>query len=115
MRIAYLTTDEVNQDLALRLAADGGLTLCPRDPRDPPPDGEFDAVLYDWDSWPADQKKRVLTGLLAGPVLRPVALHSYGLEESQAEALRRNGVLIFDRLEPETLRAPTLPGVAGSP
>ena len=44
MRIAYLTTDEVNKHLALRLAAQWEVSVCPLEPRDPPPDGKFDAV-----------------------------------------------------------------------
>jgi hypothetical protein len=55
MRIAYLSTDEVNVHLAEAMAAGCGLTLCPLAPKDPPPDEEFDALLYDWDSWPARQ------------------------------------------------------------
>jgi hypothetical protein len=99
MRIAYLTTDEVNKDLALRLAAQWELTLCPLEPRDPPPDGEFDAVLYDWDHWPADRRAEMLTHTAAGPHRPPVALHGYRLGRAQARALRRGGVLLFDRLE----------------
>jgi hypothetical protein len=33
MRIAYLTTDEVNKDLAVRLAAQWEVTVCPLEPR----------------------------------------------------------------------------------
>jgi hypothetical protein len=102
MRIAYLSTDEVNKDLALRLAAQWQVTVCPREPRDPPPVGEFDALLYDWDHWPADRRPTVLTHTAAGPLRQPVALHGYRLEQEQARALRRRGVLLFDRLESRT-------------
>jgi hypothetical protein len=102
MRIAYLTTDEVNKDLALRLAAQWDVTVCPLEPRDSPPNGEFDAVIYDWDHWPADYRPEALAGTSARPVSQTVALHTYGLEEDQARALRRIGVLLFDRLEPGT-------------
>jgi hypothetical protein len=102
MRIAYLTTVEVNKDQALRLAAQWEVTVCPVEPRDRPPDGQFDALLYDWDHWPADQRPRTLTPAPAGPLRQPVALHSYGLEPHQARALRRSGVLVFDRLESRT-------------
>src|SRR5262249_18156562 len=47
--IAYLTTDEVNLDLADRLATECGATLYPLSFQDGPPSGAFDAVLYDWD------------------------------------------------------------------
>jgi hypothetical protein len=102
MRIAYLTTDEVNKDLALRLGARWEMTVCPLEPRDPPPDGEFDAVLYDWDHWPADQQPKAVTHARAGALRQPVALHGYCLEQEQARALRRSGVLVFDRLGSRT-------------
>jgi hypothetical protein len=79
MRIAYLSTDEVNKDLALRLAAQWEVTVCPLEPRDPAPDGDFDAVLYDWDHWPTDRRPKVLTHTAAGPIRQPVALHGYSL------------------------------------
>src|SRR5262249_5428919 len=103
MRIAYLTTDEVNQDLALQLAAECGVTVHPRSPRDAAPDGEFDALLYDWDYWPADRQQEILTGLLNGAATVPVGLHSYRLEEDQVQALRRSEVAVFHRLEPDLL------------
>jgi hypothetical protein len=102
MRIAYLTTDEVNKDLPLRLAAQWAVTVCPLEPRDPPPDGEFDAVLYDWDHWPEDRRPKARTHAPAGPITHLVAVHSCGLEPHQARALRRSVVLVFDRLEPRT-------------
>jgi hypothetical protein len=37
MRFAYLTTDEANKDLALRLAAQWQMKVCPLEPRDSPP------------------------------------------------------------------------------
>jgi hypothetical protein len=102
MRIAYLTTDEVNKELALRLAAERQVTVCCLEPRDPPPDGEFDAVLCDWDHWPADQRPKGLDDVPAAPVGPALALHGYGLGQDQARALRRRGVLLFQRLEPKT-------------
>jgi hypothetical protein len=101
MRIAYLTTDEVNKGLALRLAAQWEVAVCPLELRDPPPNGEFDAVLYDWDHWPKDRPPE--TGASAGSVRRPVAVHGYGLAKEQARTLRREGVVVFDRLESRTL------------
>jgi hypothetical protein len=111
MRIAYLTTDEVNKDLALRLAAQWDVTVCPLEPRDPPPDGQFDAVLYDWDHWPADRRPRTLTPASARPMRQPVALHSYGLEQEQARALRRGGTRKpRPRSKPGTVRRVASPG-----
>lgn len=98
MRIAYLTTDEVNQDLALSMTEAYGITLCPLSPREAPPDGLFVAVLYDWDYWPADRREQVLVELLTDRPRCPVALHSYNVDPDQAEALRRRGVAVHRRL-----------------
>jgi hypothetical protein len=105
MRIAYLTTDEVNLRLAQAIAGDYGLTVCPLDPRDPPPDGEFDAVLYDWDYWPAPRHCEVLTELRAGRLPDAMAVHGYNLGADQAEALRRHTVGVYRRLQPRVFRS----------
>jgi hypothetical protein len=97
MRIAYLTTDEVNLHLAEGMAAACGLTLYPLWPRESPPDGGFDAVLYDWDCLPQPERQKLLAELLAGPRPRAVALHGYNLEDGQAEALRRHSVAVYRR------------------
>jgi hypothetical protein len=105
MRIAYRTTDEVNQDLALEFAQRQGITLCVLEPRDPAPDGSFDAVLYDWDYWPAERKAEVLADLLGEPSAQPVAVHSYQFDLEQAEALRRRGIVLHRLLEPGVFAA----------
>jgi hypothetical protein len=104
MRIAYRSTDEVNLRLAEDMAAARGLTLCPLAPKDPPPDEAFDALLYDWDSWPIGQRQEVLAELLAGRLPRAVAVHGYNLEGGQAEALRRRAVAVYRRLQPRVFR-----------
>src|SRR5262249_23761066 len=76
-----------------------GVTIRPLAPRDEPPDGAFDAILCDWDYWPADRHGEVLAGLGAAPV----AVHSYRLDEDQSEALRSKGVAVFRRLDVEVL------------
>jgi hypothetical protein len=91
MPIAYLTTDEVNKNLALRLAAQREMTVYPVKSRDLPPDGEFDAVLCDWDHWPANRRPKALTQLSAGPIRHPAALHGYGVDQEKAPTLRRRG------------------------
>jgi hypothetical protein len=101
MRIAYLTTDEVNQDLATQMAAECGVTLVPVTPQAPSPDGQFDAVVYDLDYLPPDQRQQILTDLSSHPVGRRVAVHSYRLADEQTETLCDNGVLVYRRLEPE--------------
>jgi len=104
MRLAYLTTDEVNQDLAIHIAADCGTALALFSPRDPPPDGRFDAVLYDWDFWPLHLRREVLEELLTARPPGLVALHGYHIDERHVEALRQNGVAVFHRLERETFQ-----------
>jgi hypothetical protein len=76
MRVAYLTTDEVNEAEARQLAEDHDITLCPLAPRDGPPGNEYDAVLYDWDFWPADRRREAMAELLG-----------YNLNEDAAERL----------------------------
>jgi hypothetical protein len=104
MLIAYLTTDEVNQHLAVNLAEECGETVCLVMPSDPPPDEDFDAVVYDWDYLPAPRQQVILAELLAGRPSRPVAVHSYNLEEDCAKALRRQGVAVYRVLEPEVFQ-----------
>jgi hypothetical protein len=99
VRIAYLTTDVVNQDWATRLADCAGTTLENLWPKEAAPDGRFEAVLYDWDSLPPDHQQEILAVLLSCPPPRPVALHSYNLGEPEAKAIRQRGVAIFRRLE----------------
>jgi hypothetical protein len=104
MRLAYLTTEEVNQALAPEMAHRCGVTVHPLWPKDPPPDGEYDAVLYDWDSWPAARRQQLLAGLVNAPPHRPVAVHGYHLTDGQAEALRSHGVAVHRSLRPEVFR-----------
>jgi hypothetical protein len=104
MRVAYLTTDEVNRDLALAMAEKCGLTLCPLEPRDGLPTKDYDAILYDWDSWPVEQRQEALAAMLAGPLPHAVALHGYGLPDNQAETLRRHTVAVYRRLQPRAFR-----------
>jgi hypothetical protein len=104
VRIAYLTIDEVNQNEAQRVADRYGVGLYPLSPRDPPPNGQFEAVLYDLDYLPPQQLQAILGVLLSKVSDCPVALHSYNLDEEQATALRNNGIGVFRHLEPAMLR-----------
>jgi hypothetical protein len=104
MRIAYWTTDEVNEDLAHELTTEGGDRLCPLTPKDWPPSGEYDAVLYDWDHLPADLQQEVMRGLLSGPLPHAAAVHGYNLGDGRAEALRRHTVVVYRRLQPLVFR-----------
>jgi hypothetical protein len=100
MLYAYLTHDEVNQDLAERLAARAGVELEVLWCRDPAPAGQFDAVLYDLDCLPPDRRQALLTDLQAGQPIHAIAVHSYHLSIRQARALQRHGVIVTRRLQP---------------
>jgi hypothetical protein len=110
MLIAYLTTDEVNEHLAQRMAEESGETLCVFSPNDVPPDGEFDAVVYDWDYLPAQRQQSILAALSAGRAPRPIAVHSYNIEEDRARTLRQQGVAVYRTLQPEVFRLLALVG-----
>jgi len=96
MRIAYLTTDEVNADLAIQFAARCGLALEPVDGRGLRPQEEQGLVL-DLDYLPVDRCGEVLTAARACPGIR-VAVHSYNLSAAQTQQLREIGVLVGRRL-----------------
>jgi hypothetical protein len=104
MRIAYLSTDEVNLHLAEEMAAACGLTLYPLAPKDPPPDETFDAVLCDGDSWLIRQHPEILAQLLAGCRPCVAAIHGYNLTDGQAECLRLHAVAVYRRLRPRLFR-----------
>ena len=105
MLIAYFTTDEVNEWVANRLAADCGVTVCPMFLNAEPAEEGFDALLFDWDFLPAVWREEALTTLTTRPLACPVAVHSYHLSEKQIQALRGNGVQVRRRLQPSLLQA----------
>jgi hypothetical protein len=107
MRFAYLTRDEVNQDVALTLAAEQGANLDVHVHPDALKEGEYDAVFWDVDSFPAEERAANLASLADGPLNKPFGLHSYNLDAQELRLLQRNGVLtakvlrgeLFDRLQ----------------
>ena len=105
MRIAYLSLDEVNCDLAARLAGGRGALLEVWSFRDAPPNGRHDAVLYDLDSLPPRERRQTLAALLAGKPARPAGVHSYALDDGQVRSLRRNGVAVARKLGKSLLAA----------
>ena len=98
MRIAYLTLDEVNQHLALSLAAEQDVRLEVQARPEITNGREFDAVIYDPDSFPSDERAANLTAILACPVGRPVAVHSYDISPEQLQVLRHRGAVVARRL-----------------
>ena len=105
MRIAYMTTDEVDQALAARMAAECGAVVCALLPKDAPPDGLFDAVLYNLDDLPRDERSVLLDGLRRARPDRPTAVHGYDITDEQARALHDNGVAAARRLHLRLLRS----------
>jgi len=105
MRIAYVNTDEVNQDLAERTALEYCAAVCILVPEGPPPDGLFDAVLYNLDEVPRDQRSALLERLRQATPHRPTAVHGYDITDEQARTLRRHGVAVAQRLHPALLRS----------
>lgn len=83
IQIAYLTTDEVNDTLALRMARKCCVSLVCNPPGRVPTDGPLIARLHDLDHLACQQKEAILTDLLSRPAAVPVAVHSYNLEEDQ--------------------------------
>jgi hypothetical protein len=106
--IAYLSDDEVNRDLATRLAAACGVALQLFSPKETPPDDLFDAVLYDLETMPPKRRAEIVAALLAAPSTRPVAIHAYNLDV-EANTLKENGVIVSRRLGPAVLRALSRP------
>jgi hypothetical protein len=95
----YLSHDLVNEHCLRRWVEERGGTFCPLSLRDPLPDGECRLLLIDWDSLDADGREEYLADLLAHSGVRRIGLHSYYLPD--AETLRRKGVAVFARLEPD--------------
>jgi hypothetical protein len=101
MRFAYLTRDEVNQDLALTFAAEHGVQLEVHARGDALDGREYDAVLCDFDSFPSEEREANLVTLLACPKNKPFAVHTYNLDNGQLQDLRRNGALTVKSLRGE--------------
>jgi hypothetical protein len=104
MLIAYLTTDEVNQYLAMQMAEECGQTLCLLSLSHASPDGEFDGAVYDWDHLPTERQQAIMAEMLTRRVPHPVAVHSYNLDDDCVEALRSKAVAVYGTLQPEVFR-----------
>jgi hypothetical protein len=98
MRFAYLTFDEVNENLAQKFAKTHGVDLDPHFRSDTIAGPEYDAVLCDLDSLPPDEREANLTAVLTYSLSRAVAVHSYNLEAHQRRLLRRRNVIVARRL-----------------
>jgi hypothetical protein len=99
VQIAYITTDEANEDLALQMADECGITLRPMFPPDAVNDSCCDAILYDWDALSAQERKEITFDCLAGYACCPVAVHGYVLNNAERQALHNDGIAVFRCLD----------------
>jgi hypothetical protein len=103
MRFAYLTTDVVNEALALEMAQACGVALEPLRPTQGLPDARYDAVLIDWDFWPPEARAEFLAGLCDGLPPWRVGVHGYSLEDGLVKALLARGVVVSRCLRPNVI------------
>jgi hypothetical protein len=99
MLIAYVTLDEVNLAVAGELAEECGAALFAIYPAEAAQNGSFDAVIYDLDHIPAEEREQIVAELLTCGPGTPLAVHSYNLDEKVSESLRKRGVAVFRRLD----------------
>lgn len=103
MSIAYMSLDEVNQDLVLDIADRCGENLATlASPAEAPP-AHCDAIIYDLDHLCVADRLQVLDELTYSPAARLAAVHSYHLPPRQVRSLRRNGVIVQRRLQADWL------------
>ena len=99
MFICYVSLDDVNQHIAAEAAEEYGATVDFCASQAELPVMPCDAVMYDLDNLPSGDHRRILNELRSGPAKRVSAVHSYNLKAADAEALRRNGVVVRRRLQ----------------
>lgn len=104
MRITYLTTDELNGELAARAGRACGVDLdvAPPGPRRAPDPSV--ATLYDLDHLGPEDRRAVVGGLLSGHPPALAAVHGYDLRDEEVAALRTRGVVVARRIEPEVIQ-----------
>src|SRR5262245_33018797 len=107
MRIAYVTTDDVNREMATQLTGAFQATLGLLSPEDELVNLPDDGVIYDLDYLPQRRRHEILAQLLANQPSLPAAVHSYNLAEEQVAGLRENGVVVSRRLGSHLFRALT--------
>jgi WD40 repeat protein len=105
MDILYLTTDEVNADLAARMAKKCRCVCETGSCINGVTDVTFDAVLCDLDHLPEPERTTILGRLLATRPSYPTGVHSYNLDEVQTKTLVNNGIEVSRRLNLKVFRA----------
>jgi hypothetical protein len=101
MRLAYLTRDEVNQELALTFASEHGVELDVLARGVALKGLEYDALLYDFDSFPSEEREANLVVVASYLKNKHLAVHSYNLEKRQLRDLRGAGALTAKQLREE--------------
>ena len=96
MRIAMVSGDEVNRDLAQRMIPDGMQLECSLNGSSRQ---HVDAWIYDLDQLPPVDRSQILQMLTGSAPQQPVAVLSYALPRSVLTRLRSNGILIRRRLD----------------
>jgi hypothetical protein len=104
MRIAHVTTDEVNHAVAVQAARPLGATMTQLNPQEMSRAIPLDAVLYDLNSAPPDRQLALVDELRAERTNRPTAVYGYCLSEEQAQELRYRGVAVAQRLHAALIR-----------
>jgi hypothetical protein len=99
VRITYLTRDEVNQHAALTFAGEHDVRLDVQARPEEIGQQECDAVLFDPDSFPREERRANLAAVLACPNGRPLAVHSFDLPADQRHALRGREAIVARRLQ----------------
>jgi hypothetical protein len=99
MFICYVSLDDVNQRLAADTVEEFGATVDFCASQAELPVVPCDAVMYDLDNLPNDDRRHILDELSSGPAKRVSAMHSYNLPAGDADTLRRNGVVVRRRLQ----------------
>ncbi len=105
MRIAYINKDEVNRELASRMAAKHSAAVCSRLGNDPPRDGEFDAVNYNLHDVARDLRATLVERLCRGAPDQPAAVHGYDITDHQLQVLRQNGIAAARRIDADLVRS----------
>jgi hypothetical protein len=104
MQIAHITTDDVNQALANRVARSLGAVMIPLGSDEKPTHVRFDAVLCDLDRLPRDRRRAILDEIRSEATALPTAVYGYCLSEQQAAQLRFHGVAVAQRLHATLIR-----------
>jgi hypothetical protein len=104
MRIGYLTLDEVNENLARRLAARLHVQLERLSFSEDSSVDCFDARLYEVDYLTPGDRQRLFARLMGSSPDMPVAVHGFHLRRREARSLRAAGIAVFRRLDARVFR-----------